>query len=226
MKRELYLLLDYPTCREERALRILKELQKLGVELLEFVAKGYRGTVFKGKLNRNLVAIKVKRSDVLKEKLIEKECEILKHLENFSIKTEEQNPAPKVHQCTEEYLIMEFIEGLPFSRALKNYDPKTVVKEALRSCYFLDRAGVKHSEIKGEKHLLFDGQRIRVIDFESAKFSERPRNLLQFVGYHLIRRKELLRELGISQERVRELIELYKENPDEGFKAFILELRK
>jgi putative serine/threonine protein kinase len=223
MKRELYFFLDYPACREERALKILRELQKLGVELSEFVAKGYRAAVFKGKLNGSIVAIKVKRSDVLKEKLIEKECKILKHIESFSIETGEQNPAPKVYYCSNEYLVMEFIRGLPFSKALRNYDPRTVVKEALKSCYFLDRAKVKHSEIKGEKHLLFDGQRIRIIDFESSKFSEKPRNLLQFVGYHLIRKKKLLQEIGINQERIRELIELYKEDPEEGFRAFIQE---
>ena len=40
MKRELYLLLDYPACSEKRAKRILRELQNTGVELLGFVAKG------------------------------------------------------------------------------------------------------------------------------------------------------------------------------------------
>jgi putative serine/threonine protein kinase len=120
MKKELHLLLDYPACREERALRILKELRELGVELLQFIAKGYRGTVFKGKLNGKPIAIKVKRSDVSKERLIEKECEILKYLEDFSKKTGEKNPAPKVYRCTGEYLIMEFINGLTFSRALKS----------------------------------------------------------------------------------------------------------
>ena len=226
MKKELHLLLDYPACREERALRILKELRELGVELLQFIAKGYRGTVFKGKLNGKPIAIKVKRSDVSKERLIEKECEILKYLEDFSKKTGEKNPAPKVYRCTGEYLIMEFINGLTFSRALKIYDPKTVVKEAIKSCYFLDRAGIKHSEIKGEKHLIFDGQRIRIIDFESAKTSEKPRNLLQFIGYHLMRRKEILKEIEIDPERIKKLIELYKKNPHRGFKAFIKELQK
>jgi putative serine/threonine protein kinase len=223
MKRELYLLLDYPACSEKRAKRILRELQNTGVELLGFVAKGYRGTVFKGILKGKTVAVKVKRSDVSKERPIEKECEILKHLENF---LGERNPAPRVYHCTEEYLIMEFIEGLPFSEALKNHNPRTVVMEALKSCYLLDRAKVKHSEIKGEKHLLFDGKRVRVIDFESAKLSEKPRNLLQFVGYHLVRRGELLKELGTSQDRIKELIELYKKNPEEGFRAFMLELQK
>jgi len=224
-KEELYLLLDYPACRKERALKVLKELQELGVKLLQFVAKGYRGVVFKGELKGETVAIKVKRSDAVKERLLEKECEILKYLESFSGKIGGENPAPKVYHCTSEYLIMEFIEGLPFSAALQSYDPKTVIREAVKSCYFLDRAKVKHSEIKGEKHLIFDGRKVRVIDFESSSYSEKPRNLLQFVGYHLIRREELLKEIGITKERLKELIELYKENPEEGFKAFVKELQ-
>jgi len=211
---QFYEYLDYPAKRKERINKLLNLLKEKGITLDSFIAKGYRGVVFKGMYRGKPVAVKVLRSDVEKENPLQKECEILNYLTN---KLKSENPAPYPYLCTSEFIAMEFIEGLTFSKALENYDPYTVLKEALRSCYLLDKAGVRHSEIKGEKHLIFDGRRFRIIDFESAKFSDKPRNLLQFVGYHLIRNKELLKKLGICKKDLRLAIEIYKENKKDGF---------
>ena len=111
---------------------------------------------------------------------------------------------------------MEWIEGIPFKEALQRYG-KSIIALALKSCYLLDLCGVEHSEIKGEKHLIYDGKRIRIIDFESARFKEKPRNLLQFLGYHILRREDLLREFNVNRNRLLELTEKYKENPEKTF---------
>jgi putative serine/threonine protein kinase len=207
-------LLDYPRQEVERGRELYQKLKSLGVTGLEFVSKGYRGVVFKGYFKGNPVAVKVKRSDVKKESLVEREFSFLKYL--FELYADE-TPAPVPLLYTEDFLVMEWVSGKPFPEAFKE-EPFKVVKEALISCYKLDLAKVEHSEIKGSKHLIYTGERVKVIDFESAKFKERPRNLLQFVGYHLIGKK-LFKELNLKEEELRRALEVYKEEPDRGLKA-------
>jgi len=208
-------LLDYPRGSRERGERILRELIERGVGELSFVSKGYRGVVFRGLLKGRPVAVKVKRSDTPKEVSL-KEFNFLSHLYRLY---REETPAPVPYFATEDFIVMEWVSGEILPVAFRK-EPRRVVKEALKACYKLDRAGVEHSEIKGEKHLIFTGDRVKVIDFESAKFKERPRNLLQFVGYHLIG-KGLCGELGLKEEELREFLSLYKKNPEEGFKSLL-----
>jgi len=210
---QLFKLLDYPRGDLKEGERRLKLLSSYGVKNLSFVSKGYRGVVFRGELSGKSVAVKLPRSDAGKEGIAEKECSVLKYLEEC---LGERNPAPRVYLCTPEFLVMEWIEGLPFAEALQVYGKRALVS-ALESCYLLDTCGVEHSEIKGEKHLIYDGERTRVIDFESARFKENPRNLLQFAGYHLLRRGELLKRLQVDEGVLRSLLTLYKENRDEAF---------
>ena len=215
----LLTLLDYPRGDVKRGERIYEELKERGVEDLKFISKGYRGVVFKGLLKGKPVAVKVRRSDTPKEVPL-KEYEFLSYLFNtFGSDT----PAPLPYFSTGDFVVMEWIEGKPFPDAFKE-EPRLSTRGALISCYKLDVSKVEHSEIKGEKHLIFTGEDVKVIDFESAKFKERPRNLLQFVGYHLIGRG-LYRELGVSLGTLRGLIELYKLDPDEGLKGFLSELK-
>jgi len=202
----------------ERLSKILSQLKERGVENLSFASKGYRGVVFKGYLKGRPVAVKVKRSDTPKEVPL-KEFNFLSHLFNLY---GPETPAPAPHFATEDFVVMEWIEGKPFGQAFKEFG-RQVVREALKSVYQLDRAGVEHSEVKGEKHLIFNGQRVKVIDFESAKFKEKPRNLLQFVGYHLIG-KELYRELGLERGELLKLMELYKREPEAAFRALTSKL--
>ncbi|ADY73268.1 tyrosine protein kinase [Desulfurobacterium thermolithotrophum DSM 11699] len=217
---QFYRYLDYPAGREERVKELLKLLKEKNIELVSFISKGYRGVVFKGIYKEKTVAVKVSRSDVQKENFLKREYEILKYL---SDKLKEENPAPTPFLHNSEFIVMEFIEGKTFKFAMNNFNPYFVIKETLKSCYLLDEVFIKHSEIKGEKHLIFDGKKCRIIDFESAKFSRSPRNLLQFIGYHLIKNEEFLKKLKVRKEDLQKTIELYKKDRKLGFK-FILSL--
>ncbi|MEO2083747.1 MAG: hypothetical protein ABGX12_06970 [Desulfurobacteriaceae bacterium] len=211
--RSLLSCLDYPAGRSSVVEKRLSVLKKCGVKELECLAKGYRGAVLKGFMDGRAVAVKVPRSDSGKPSFLEKEWKILTHL---SEKLGKDNVAPEPICYAGEALVMEFIKGLPFYEALEVYDPAEVVSSALLSCYLLDSAGVEHSEIKGKKHLIFDGKKVRIIDFESAKFKERPRNLFQFVGYHLLGPGGLADKLGLDRKEILSALDFYSRDKEKG----------
>ncbi len=210
---QLFKLLDYPRMDLERGRELYQKLKEKGISELKFVAKGYRGVVFKGKLKGKEVAVKVKRSDSAKESLAEREFSFLKRLYELY---KRETPAPKPFFAGKEFVVMEWIEGKRFLEAFKE-SPKETVKLALKACYLLDEGEIEHSEIKGGKHLIRTKGKVKVIDFESAKLKERPRNLLQFVGYYLIG-KGLYRELGLELEKLKELLESYKSEPRTAYR--------
>jgi len=212
---QLFRLLDYPRGDEERGRELYSRLTSLGLGELTFISKGYRGVVFKAYLNGRPVAVKVKRPDTLKDVPL-KEFKFLSHLYNIY---GSGSPAPIPYAAEPDFIVMEWVEGRPFPEAFKELKGEAV-KEALKACYKLDKAGVEHSEIKGEKHLIHTSSSVKVIDFESAKFKERPRNLLQFVGYHLIGRG-LYRELGLSRAELLKLLEDYKKSPQDAFNRLL-----
>ncbi|WP_457568231.1 protein kinase [Desulfurobacterium sp.] len=217
---QLLSLIDYPAGRDDVVLRRLGTLDNLEVELGEFISKGYRGTVFEGYLKPSdpftipvRVAIKFARSDAGKEKFLLKEARILEYLEAKSV-------APVVYYYDDEMIIMEYIDGVPF--VFDNFSSveelSIVVRDIVEKCYILDKSGVNHSELTGEKHIIVTSHGIRFIDFESARFSANPRNLLQFIGFHLLRKPERLNLFGIKNEELKKILRIYKENPDVGFK--------
>ncbi len=209
---QLLKFVDYPESRKEVVENILESLSKHGVELESFIAKGFRSTVFKGKLNDKEVAIKILRSDSGKEKALLNECNFLKKLKEI---------APKPFICSKDFIVMEFIKGKPFKEALEQAsdikDLKKLIMDALKACYKLDTMKIKHSELKGEKHVIFSDGKIRIIDFESATESETPGNLPQFAGFHLVRNEKLLRKIGVKKEDLLEALKEYKSNPGRGF---------
>ncbi|WP_456484620.1 protein kinase domain-containing protein [Desulfurobacterium sp.] len=216
-------LIDYPAGRESVILRRLETLENLEVELNDFVAKGYRGTVFSGFIKPSdpftipvKVAIKFARSDAGKEQFLLKEARILEYLEAKSV-------APVIYYYDEDMIIMEYVDGFPFSfeRFFSKEKLVNVIREILEKCFILDRAGVSHSELKGEKHIILTDRGVRFIDFESARFTDSPRNLLQFLGFHIIRKPERLAFLGIDRNIIKKAIGLYKENPISGFKEIL-----
>ena len=210
------LLLDYPFFDERVAEERLKVLKSFGVELVRFVAKGYRGVVFEGKLIGKQVAVKVKRRDIKKD-VCQKEYKILKHLEQFCIKNNLENPAPKPIGCGDWFLIEEFIEGKPIKDVRLT---KENVKSVLYSCFVLDVAGVKHSELRGGKHIIFQDKRARIIDFESAVLSKKPRNVHQFLGGYIFPENQSI------LEKIKPYLKAYQENPAENFPLLVETIEK
>ncbi len=118
--------------------------------------------------------------------------------------------APKLFEVGSDFLIMEYIDGLPLKKMIKK-DFKKAIKLGLEACYFLDRMGVYHKELGRYYHLLYayDFSWVKVIDFERAVVRPNPRNLLQFVGYYL-------QSFDLTKE-----IALYKQDKRSGYQAIL-----
>ncbi len=130
---------------------------------------------------------------------LQKEAQILQELEPLGI-------APKLYEYGLDYIVMEYIDGISMKEALKK-NRKLALQLGLEAAYVLDRAGISHKELGRYYHFIFDKEmkRCKVIDFERAVRSVKPRNVLQFVGFYM------------RDYDIKEAIELYKKNKKIGF---------
>jgi putative serine/threonine protein kinase len=207
---QLLKFIDYPESREEKVREILKTLAKHNVEIKAFMAKGFRSTVFKGLMGEKEVAVKILRSDVNKRDALSKECSFLKQIKGI---------APKPFICEDSFIVMEFIRGEPLQRVLKSADrekAKKLILKTINVCHQLDLMKIKHSELKGGKHIVVSDGKIRLLDFESASYSENPRNVLQFVGSYIVGKREILEKLGLKEEELLAALKIYKRYPKKG----------
>ncbi|SNR61801.1 protein kinase [Desulfurobacterium atlanticum] len=218
------LAVDYPAGREDIVKKRIEKLERYGISLEKFIAKGYRGTVFSGKMfppsyfsTPIKVAVKFARSDVDKVNFLLKEAEILEYLSNNDF-------VPAVYFYDKDFLVMEFVDGEPFDSKtfLHRKDFKEIVSVILEKCYLMDELGVEHTELKGKDHIVVNRFSVKFIDFESAKFAKSPRNLFQFLGAHLFNLPDdALERKGINVERVKKGMKTYKENREKGLKEVL-----
>jgi len=196
----------------------------------KFFKKGYRGAVLLVERNKNFFILKIKRKDNIKT--LNKEYKILKLLEKYNI-------APKVFKFDEKYqiLLMEFVKGISFKdfkivlkdKKLKIYKIKFLnyIKKTLEKLYILDNLKIFHSELGGGKHIYFYKGNVKFIDFESAKFTNKPKNIFQFLGANLLSDKIILEILNLKKENILFFLKEYKETfPFLNQEKFLLLLRK
>ncbi len=158
--------------------------------------EGNRGEIFLTTY-RNKKAI-LKRLKPHKPNTLLVEKELLLFLEPYKI-------APKLYDSGRDWLLMEYLQG----PTLKEYRSKDALKEALLVAYKLDKLHVYHRQLGRFYHFIFTQNGVKVIDFERGKRSEKPRNVLQFVGYYL------------RGCRVEDAIALYKRDREKGIKALL-----
>jgi putative serine/threonine protein kinase len=155
----------------------LEELQKLGVEAIEFTGatsahvmqvygKGYVGIVVVAQVAGRRLALKMQRVDSDRESL-EREAELL-------IKANAVAVGPKFLAVTKHFLLMELIDGGSLETWLQTHkDPaevRIIVADILEQCWRLDEISLDHGEIsKAPKHLLVNrAGKPCIVDFETA----------------------------------------------------------
>jgi len=227
--------LCYPRCKQEELKRRLKELERLGVQALEFageksvfdvsvLGKGCVGIVVVAYTNLGRLALKIRRVDADRKEMFH-EGEMLNIANAINV-------GPKLFDISENFLLMELVKGTHFPEWLKSMEGKEeqprvrlVLKDVLEQCFRLDEAGLDHGEIShAPKHIIVDTDDIPyLIDFETASINRRVSNVTSvcqyfFVGSQIadkvkekcgkIDEKELINSLRTyKQERIRENFE-------------------
>ena len=176
----------YPRASPQEMDARLEELQKLGVESVEFsgkasaftlpvLGKGYVGIVVAAYVGGGRFALKMQRVDSERESL-EREAELLDRANGVGV-------GPKFLAVTKRFLLMQLIDGNLLEVWLKTHRDKAavrkVVADILEQCWCLDTIGLDHGELsKAPKHLLVDkADKPFIVDFETASTQRNASNV-------------------------------------------------
>jgi putative serine/threonine protein kinase len=190
--------LGYPRCEQEELERRLKELERLGVQALEFtgeknvfdvpvLGKGCVGIVVVAYTNLGRAALKIRRVDADREGMFH-EGEMLKRANSIYV-------GPKLLEISDNFLLMELIEGTHFPEWLESLGKeegqsrvRLVLKNVLEQCYRLDEVGLDHGELSNAaKHILVDADdHPYLVDFETASINRRVSNVTSVCQYLLL----------------------------------------
>jgi len=187
--------LCYPRFEQEELEKRLKELERLGVQALEFtgeknvfdvpvLGKGCVGIVVVAYPNSGRAALKIRRVDADRKGMFH-EGEMLKRANTINV-------GPKLLDISENFLLMELIEGTHFPEWIESLGERgaqsrvrLVLKDILEQCYRLDDAGLDHGELSNApKHILVDADdHPFLVDFETASINRRVSNVTSVCQY-------------------------------------------
>lgn len=191
--------LCYPRCKQEELDRRLKELKKLGVKALEFagkkriheisvLGKGCVGIVIIAHINLGRAALKVRRVDADRREMFH-EAEMLRKANSVKV-------GPKLLDVSQNFLLMEFIEGIHFPQWLESIKGgdgrpriRRVLGEVMEQCYRLDEAGLNHGELSNSpKHIIVNIDDFPcLVDFETASIKRKASNVTSICQYFFFR---------------------------------------
>lgn len=180
-------ILGYPKATKKELAKRVSELKKLGIKSVTFsghtilnnipvLGKGYVGVVVLSKLDKNKVALKIRRIDSSRDEM-ESEAKLLKFANQVNV-------GPKVIKSSKNFIVMDYVEGkkiIDWVGELKGKGSaaklKTVVRKILEDCYSLDKAHLDHGELSYiHKHVIV-GRSPCIIDFESSSVNRRTSNV-------------------------------------------------
>lgn len=182
------------------------------------LGKGCEGLVLKVEDTENeIMALKIKRTDSCRFSM-KPEFDFYK-LANM------HNLGPKVHSCTVDFLLMEFLDGVSIENWFSNtkldrYLIKSVVINILNQCFVLDKINLDHGQLnKLYNHIILspDGLTCTIIDFESASTSRKVSNLtsaFQGLFFKGIIAKQINKFIDYENKKMEclELLKEYKRN--------------
>jgi len=230
--------LCYPRCEQEEVDRRLKELERLGVQALEFtgeksvfdvpvLGKGCVGIVVVAYTNSGRAALKIRRVDADRKGMFH-EGEMLTRANNIDV-------GPKLIEISENFLLMELVEGTHFPEWIESLGGREgqsrvrlVLKDVLEQCYRLDEAGLDHGELSNApKHILVDADdHPFLVDFETASINRRVSNVTSvcqylFLGSQIVEKVE--EKLGkVDEKQLINALRTYKrERTRENFEKLV-----
>ena len=182
----------YPKLTEAELKKRLKELQRLGIDTLEFtgekrvvntpvLGKGCIGIVTLAYKNNEKIALKIRRTDADRESMLH-EAELLREANSVDV-------GPKFLDASENFLLMQFVDGELLPKWLEKGASQTRLKKVLHSvleqCWRLDHLGLDHGELShAPKHVIVDGKdQAFIVDFETASKNRKPANVTSICHY-------------------------------------------
>jgi len=101
---------------------------------------------------------------------------------------------PRILRTSENFLLMELFKGELIEEWIGHLDSnrdqdlvKGILLDVLQQCYRLDSIGLDHGELsQARRHVLIDERRPRILDFETASTTRKPRNLSCLCQYMFV----------------------------------------
>jgi len=220
-------LLSYPYSDSEEASKRLEELAGLGISEIiptgetfiggyAVLGKGCTSIVTLVMSSYGKVALKIRRLDSNRESCAS-EARILREANEIGV-------GPRLLQDTDNFLLMEFIDGTRISSWLparieegRLETVAEVLKEVLEDCYRLDIAGIDHGQlVSAGKHIIVrsDGKPV-ILDFESASTIRKAANVTSVSHYFLLGSKiadRLRLALGLERDIIIDCLREYRWN--------------
>lgn len=204
----------YPKPREAELRKRLKELESLSVTALEFsgekqafnvsvLGKGCVGIVVIAYREHEKVALKIRRVDADRAGM-QHEAQMLDVANSVNV-------GPKLFDFSDNFLLMQFIDGdlLPrwLEKEIGKKRLKRVLKDVLEQCWRLDKAGLDHGELShAPKHVIVDGEdKPFILDFETASLNRKPSNVTSIAQFLFISgtvAEKTAEKLGEKDERI------------------------
>jgi len=215
----------YPKTSKAELKSRLKELQKLGIKSLEFtgekeafntpvLGKGCVGIVVIAHRDGEKAALKIRRVDADRSEM-QREAEMLR-------KANSVNVGPKLRCVSNNFLLMQFIDGelLPewLEKRREKARTRKVFRKILEQCWCLDKAGLDHGELShAPKHIIVDkADKAFIVDFETASVNRKPSNvtsICQFLFISGVVADEVHEKLGRKNKKaIIETLKQYKRN--------------
>jgi putative serine/threonine protein kinase len=146
------------------------------------LGKGCVSIVVVARCREGEAALKIRRVDANRPSLSQ-EAELQSLANNVGV-------GPKLYGYTDNFILMELIRGVNLPDWVKNLkgrgtasNLRRVCRELLVKCWKLDQAHLDHGELSNlSKHVLV-GDRVEIIDFESASTKRSVRNLTSAAQY-------------------------------------------
>jgi len=185
----------YPKPSKAELKKRLEELQRLGVETLEFsgekqalntpiLGKGCVGIVTIAYINGKKAALKIRRVDADRSRM-QQEAKMLKKANSVHV-------GPRLLGVSKNFLLMQFIDGDLLPKWMEKRKQKAlmvkILREVLEQCWRLDIAGLDHGELShAPKHIIIDKKGSPfIVDFETASLNRKPSNVTSICQFLFI----------------------------------------
>lgn len=206
--------------------QILKQMEENGITDIKKFAKGKRGLIYKGIYKKKQVIIKIKNPQSNAHSTIEFEAEWLKRLNKYNI-------GPKLFFATEEFLIMEYIDGISFVDFIEKnskINVQKMIKQLCKHMYLLDKLNMNKQEMTHpQKHIIIRKNKPILIDFERCRYTHDPKNvtqLLQFLMSAQVTKLLKQKNIVLDKQKIQNAAKAYKEKRAENQYKKIMQLLK